>query len=109
MMSKGAESTMSFHVAEALEQIDVALFSMYIMLFFGVNLFLYGIASAKSPQYPKWMGYSVAVLSIGSLIVGWVQANQGLSFLITNVLFASFASLEMLWILVMGILVLRRN
>ena len=95
------------HVAEALEQIDVALFSIYITLFFGITLFLYGIATANSPQYPKWMGYFVAVLSAGSLIVGWIQATSGLSFLITNVFFASFASLEMLWILAMGIFVLR--
>ena len=105
----GSEASIALHVAEALEHIDVALFSMYIMLFFGINLLLYGIATVHSLQYPKWMGYCVALLAIGSFIVGWIQASNGLSFLITNVLFASFASFEMLWTLAMGVLLLRRN
>jgi len=102
------EKAMALRVAEAMEEIDVGLFSVYIIVFFGVTFVLYGLAVARSDRFPTWLGWAAVVLGIASFIDGMVQAYTGLSVLVTNILFASFSSLLTLWILIMGILMWRK-
>ncbi len=90
-----------------MEEIDVSLFSFYIVIFFGLTFFLYGLAVLKSEEYPTWVGWIAVILSVASFVVGLVQTYTGLSVLVTNMLFASFSSLLTLWLLIMNIRIWR--
>ena len=102
-----AEKASALRVAEMMEEIDVALFSFYIIIFFGLTFFLFGLAVLKSDNYPTWLGWTAVVLSVASFIVGLVQSYTGLSVLVTNMLFASFSSFLTLWLLIMNIRIWR--
>ena len=104
-----AEKAIALRVAEAMEEIDVGLFSVYIIVFFGLTFSLFGLAVAKSDSFPQWLGWVAVVLGLASFVDGTVQAYTGLSVLVTNVLFASFSSLLTVWILIMGVLMWRKQ
>lgn len=108
-VASGEERATALRLAEMMEEIDIGLFSLYIIVFFGITLILYGLAVAMSDTYPKWLGWVAVVLAVASLVVGAVQAYSGLSVLVTNILFASFSSFLTLWMLVMGILTWRKT
>ncbi len=50
------EKAVAFRVAEALVQIQWALDSVWILIFFGATFILYGVAVVLSDVYPKWLG-----------------------------------------------------
>ena len=102
-----AEKAVALRVAEAMEQIDVGIFSVYIIVFFGVTFMLYGLAVAKSGRFPQWLGWAAFGLGLASFLDGIAQGYTGLSVLVTNILFASFSSFQTLWILTMGVLLWR--
>ena len=104
-----APSAGTLAIAEMMEEIDIGLFSISIIVFFGVTLLLYGLGVALSDDFPRWLGWVAVVLAIASLITGFVQAYTGLSVLVTNMLFAGLASFITLWVLIMGVLMWRRT
>ena len=57
-----AEQDVAIRVAEAMEEIDVGVFSLWIILFFGATFIVYGLAVAMSDHFPKWLGWAAAVL-----------------------------------------------
>lgn len=101
------EKAVALRVAEALEQIDVGIFSVYIIVFFGSTFMLYGLAVAKSGRFPQWLGWAACALGLASFLDGIAQGYTGLSVLVTNILFASFSSFQTLWLLTMGVLMWR--
>lgn len=102
------EKVIALRIAEMMEEIDVALFSLYIILFFGITFFLYGVAVSMSDRYPKWLGWVAIVLALAAFVVGVIQTYAGLSVLVTNVLFATLSSFLTLWVFVMGVLTWRK-
>ena len=98
----------ALRIAEAMEEIDVGVFSTWIILFFGATFILYGLAVAVSDNFPKWLGWAAAVLGVVSLIVGLYQSFDGLSVAVTNVAFTGAATLLTVWVLVMAILMERK-
>jgi hypothetical protein len=104
-----AEKAMALRVASMMEEIDISIFSMYIIVFFGFTYLLYGLAVTKSAVFPRWLGWVAVLLGLASLIDGTVQGLTGLSVLVTNTLFATFASLLTVWTIVMGVLMWRKT
>jgi len=102
-----AEKATALRIADMMENIDIGIFSLYIVVFFGITFILYGLAVAQSDTYPQWLGWVAVVLAVACLVVGVVQVYTGLSVLVTNILFTSFSSFLTLWMLVMGILTWR--
>lgn len=103
-----AEKAPALRVAVAVEDIAFALFSLLIVLQFGVTLFLYGLAVALSDAYPRWLGWLAVAVAAGSAVVGLAQATNGPSVLVTNILFPILSSIAILWVLVMGVLLGRK-
>ena len=97
-----------FQAAYVLEQINLGIFSIVIFVFFGVTFILYGLAVALSDVYPKWLGWAALVVGIVAAVLGLIQAYEGPSTLVTNVLFPIASILLTVWVLVMGILMWRR-
>ena len=106
--ASGPEAATALQISEMLEEVDVALFSILILVFFGFTFLLYGLAVALGSEYPTWLGWAAIVLAVASLIIGTVQAFDGLSVITTNVSFAGVASLLNIWIIVMGWYLWRR-
>lgn len=104
-----AEKAVAQRVAEAMENVDVGIFSVWIILFFGAAFILYGLAVAMSDNFPKWLGWVAAVLGLISLVVGFYQSYDGLSVEVTNYAFATVATLLTVWVLVMAILMGRKT
>lgn len=99
----------TFQDSILIEEIDVALFSMFIILFFGVTFLLYGLAILSDTEYPRALGLVAIILSILSLVLGFVQAFNGLSDLLTGMLFPAVASFLNIWIIALGVIMLRRS
>lgn len=103
-----AEKAAAFHVAHALAQVNLAVFSVWIIVFFGVTIILYGLAVVTSDVYPKWLGWVALLAGLGSALIGLNQAYRGPSFLVSNVLFVIFSLIITIWVLVIGFLLWRK-
>lgn len=104
MNAQAAEKAAAFNVGHALATVNLALFSVWIIVFWGVTIILYGLAVMTSHAYPKWLGWVAILAGLGSAWIGLRQAYTGPSFLVSNVLFVIFSLIITLWLLVMGVL-----
>lgn len=105
----GTEKVIALRVAEMMEEIDVGIFSIYIIIFFGITFFLWGMAVAKGDVFPRWLGWVAVLLGVSAFFIGFAQAYTGLSVLVTNTLFATCSSLLILWVLIISFLSLRKG
>lgn len=103
-----AEKAGMFRMAHALAWINFAVFSIWTTVFFGVTIFLYGVASLRSAAYPKWLGWVAVLASIGSALIGLNLVYRGPSALVGNVLFPIFSIIITIWVFVMGALLWRK-
>lgn len=104
-----AEKAAALRVAESVAAVNIALFSVTLIVFFGATVFLFGLAIATSDVYPKWLGWVAAVLGVAAALLGFVYAYQGPSALVTNILVPILSILETVWLLVIGVLLWRRT
>ena len=98
-----------FQAAYVLEQIGLGLFTMLIFFVFGVTFILYGLAVALSEVYQKWLGWLALALGIAAAVIGVIQAFDGPSDTLTNVLFPIVSVLLTVWVLVLGVLMWRKT
>ena len=103
-----SEKIAAFRVAAAVALINIAIFSVFIIVFFGVTFFLFGLALLTSNVYPQWLGWVALLGGLASALVGLIQAYNGPSVLVTNVLFPIFSVLLSLWVLLVGVLLGRK-
>lgn len=104
-----AERAVAFRIAAAVEQFDLALFSLFIVIFFGMTILLYGLAILTSAAYPQWLGWVAVLEGLASIPPGFIQAYNGPSVLVTNILFPIFSSIATVWGLLMGIHLWRKS
>ena len=97
-----------FQAAYVLEQVNIALFSFLIFIFFGVTFILYGLAVALADVYPKWLGWAAFALGVAAAVLGLVQTYEGPSDLLTNILFPVVSIFLTVWVFVIGVLMWRR-
>ena len=103
------EEAAALRLVLAEETINFALASLFNVLFAGVTFVLYGLAVAWSGLYPRWLGWVAVVAGFGSMAVGLVQAYAGESTTLTRSLTIVFPTIITLWVVQLGILVLRRT
>jgi hypothetical protein len=103
-----AEKATALRVADALENAQYAVFSLSIVLFLGLGIFLYGLAIALGSVYPKVLGWLAMVSGAGAFVVGVVQALSGPSFRSTEIFFVLFSMLSTIWVLSMGVVMWRK-
>ena len=97
-----------FQDVGGLEQVVIGIFSIWVLVLFGVSYSLYGLAVALSDVYPKLLGWAALVVAIGAALIGLAEAFIGHSSVLTNILFPIASILLTLWVLVMGVLMWRR-
>jgi hypothetical protein len=103
-----AEKATALRVADALEQAQYAVYSLSIVLFLGLGIFLYGLATVLSSVYPKPLGWLAVLSGAGAFVIGVVQALSGPSFRDTEIFFVLFSMLSTIWVLSMGVVMWRK-
>jgi Domain of unknown function (DUF4386) len=90
------------------DSINFALLSPLNLLFAGFTFVLFGLAAALSGAWPRWLGWTAAVGGAGGALSGVIQAYMGQPTAITKVLGIAAPTVITLWLLVMGVLLIRR-
>lgn len=108
MNAPAAEQAAAFRVAHALALVDLAIFSIWTIVFFGVTIILYGLAVSTSNVYPRWLGWVAVLAGLGSALIGLRLAYRGPSVLVINILFPVFSIIITIWVFVMGVLLWRK-
>jgi hypothetical protein len=107
--ASAADKENALRVVAAVEDIDFLLLSVELVLFFGVAFILYGLAVAASSRYPSRLGWIAVVVGVGSIGVGIAQAFHGRASMLTVIGIPIVAGALSLWLLVMGVLLWRRE
>jgi hypothetical protein len=102
------ERAAALRVVLANETANLALASLFNILFAGVTFILYGLAVALSDAYPRWLGWVAVAAGVGSIGAGLVQALAGEPTNASRVLTIIGPTVITLWLLVMGVLLVRR-
>lgn len=102
-----ADKAAALQVGRAIENIDLGMFSVFILVFFGLTFLVYGLTVALSNEYPRWLGWVAVVLSLAAAFVGSSIAVVGPSGPIFGV-FAAVSLLLTVWVFVMGVLMWRQ-
>jgi hypothetical protein len=102
------EKTMAFRVAEAFENAQYAIYSLSVILFLGIGIFLYGLATTLNRIYPRVLGWLAMVSGAGAFAVGVVQIFGGPSFRDSEIFFVLFSIMSTIWIFLMGVLMWRK-
>ena len=89
------------------DSINFALLSPLNLVFAGVTFVLYGLAAAFSSVYPRWLGWVAVAGGAGGAVSGVIQASIGEPSSITQALGIAAPTIITLWLLVVGILLVR--
>ena len=91
------------------ENMNFALASLFNFIFAAATFILFGLAVAVSRVYPGWLGWTVLVAGVASIAAGLIQALVGEPTEASRILTIFGPSVITLWLLIMGILLLRRD
>lgn len=97
-----------FLVARALEYVNLRLFSVFVVVYFGLTFAAHGMALVSSDDLPAPMGWLAVVLGGVSFVAGSFQLIGGIT-VISIATFAAAWSLSSLWLVAVGAMVLRRT
>jgi hypothetical protein len=95
-------------LVHANETINFALASLFNFVFAAATFILFGLAVVLSDAYPRWLGWTATVAGALSLAAGGIQAAAGEPTEASRVLTIIGPTVITLWLLVMGILVMRK-
>lgn len=94
-------------LAGAVQVVGFAIWSMGMLVLFGIAFVCFGGALAISGRFPVWLGWMAIVSGVGSAVAALLQiANTG-EIQAAETLFFATSLLATLWALAVGILVLR--
>lgn len=102
------EKASALRIADSVEVTQYAIYSLSVVVFLGIGIFLYGLAVVLSRAYPRWLGWLAMVSGAGGLVVGVAQCFGGPDFRATEIFFVLFSMLSTVWVLVMGVLMWRK-
>lgn len=91
------------------ETLNFALASLFNLLFAGATFILLGLAVALSGIYPRWLGWSVVVAGVLSIPAGLIQAFAGEPSDASRILTIIGPTVITLWLLAMGVILIRRT
>jgi len=102
------EKAVALGLVSANETINFALAGLFNMSFAGVPFILFGLAVALGDAHPRWLGWTAVAAGSGSIGAGLVQAFTGEPTTTSLILTIIGPTVISLWLLVMGILMLRK-
>jgi hypothetical protein len=99
-----AENADALRVAEAVRHIEIGL-SSFAELTLGAALLLYGLATALSDIYAKWLGWTAVAVGSGWILLGLLVAHDGFT---QVTLTMSVSVLLALWVVVLAVFLWRK-
>jgi predicted transporter len=102
-----AERAVALALVHANETINFALASLFNFVFAAVTFVLFGLAVALSNVYPRWLGWVAVLAGVLSMVAGTIQASAGEPTESSRLLTIVGPTVITLWLLWMGILLLR--
>ena len=98
-----AETATALRVATAVKAVDFGLWSIGILVFFGVAFACFGVAVIASRRFPAWFGWIAVIGAGGSAVAGLLQiaANGEVQAAETTLLVSTL--LLTLWTLALGV------
>lgn len=106
--ASASERQVALGLAHANETINLALASLFNFVFAAVTFILFGLAVAFSDRYPRWLGWVAVLAGVLSIAAGSIQAYVGEPTGASRVLTIIGPTVITLWLLSMGILLLRK-
>jgi hypothetical protein len=103
------EEAVALGLVHANETINFALASLFNFVFAAVTFILFGLAVALSAQYPRWLGWVAFLAGVLSIAAGLIQAYIGEPREASRILTIIGPSVITLWLLIMGVLLLRNE
>jgi hypothetical protein len=103
------EKTTVLSIADSVESAQYAIYSLSVVIFLGIGIFLYGLATTLGNDYPKALGWLAMLSGAGAFLVGVAQTLGGPTFRDTEIFFVLFSMLSTLWVFVMGLLMWRKG
>ena len=104
-----AERAVALGLVHSNETVNFAVASLFNYIFAAATFILFGLAVALSDVYPRWLGWVAVAAGIDSIVAGSVQAFAGEPTDASRILTIIGPTVITLWLLVMGILILRRS
>jgi hypothetical protein len=104
-----SEKATALRIADGFESAGYAVYSLSVVLFLGVSIFLYGLATTLGDGYPRILGWLAMLSGAGTLLVGVVQTLGGPAFRETEIFFVLFSMSSTVWVFVMGVLMWRKG
>ena len=102
------ERAIALAVVLANETINFALASSFNIVFAGATFLLFGLAIALDDVYPRWLGWVAVAAGALSVGAGLIQALTGEPTMASRVLTIIGPTVITLWLLYVGILMVRR-
>src|SRR5215218_1883931 len=109
LASPAADRATAIGPFRAEDAINFALLSPLNLVFAGFTFVLFGLAAALGGTWPRWLGWAAAAGGAGGALSGVIQAYMGEPIAITTALGIAAPTIITLWLLVMGILLLRKR
>lgn len=104
----GAAVAGNADVGATLYALALSTLYMFVVVYWLALVFL-GIGIASSDVYPKWLGWILIPLGAATVVVSGVgQALNGIT-QTSDLIFAALATLTMIWALIIGGIILRRQ
>jgi hypothetical protein len=103
------ERGVALALVHANETINFALASLFNFVFAAVTFVLFGLAVVLSNVYPRWLGWVAVLAGVLSLVAGTIQASVGEPTEASRLLTIVGPSVITVWLLWMGILLLREG
>jgi hypothetical protein len=107
LASPAADRAAAIGPFRAEDAVNFALLSPLNLVFAGFTFVLFGLAAALCGAWPRWLGWAAAAGGAGGALSGVIQAYMGEPIAITTALGIAAPTVITLWLLVMGILLLR--
>jgi hypothetical protein len=103
------EQFVGLRIVASNETQNFALAGLFNVTFAGLPFIAIGLAVARSDVFPRWLGWVAVTAGAGSVSAGIVQAVTGRPTIASLVLTIIGPSVIALWMLIVGILMVRRN
>ena len=103
-----AERQIALGLVHTNETINFALASLFNLVFAAATFILLGLAVALSDVYPKWLGWVAVAAGALSVVAGTVQATVGEPTESSRILTIIGPTVITLWLLLVGMLLLRK-
>ena len=103
-----ADRQIALSLVHANETINFALASLFNLVFAAATFILFGLAVALSDVYPKWLGWVAVAAGALSVAAGTVQATVGEPTESSRILTIIGPTVITLWLLLVGMLLLRK-